>query len=122
MNFKTHLILLLFSLILLGCSNENSESLMDNSPIIGNATYIQNVKKIVDNNCIVCHATIPLNGAPMSLVTYDQVKNAVLTRGLTSRITLENGDSSLMPRGGPKLPQSTIEVILKWQKDGLLEQ
>ncbi|MBF4519354.1 hypothetical protein D3C87_2000470 [compost metagenome] len=58
----------------------------------------------------------------MSLVTYEQVKNAVLNRGLLTRISLENGDSSLMPQGGPRLPQATIDIINKWNQDGLLEK
>ncbi|WP_244606807.1 hypothetical protein [Flavobacterium circumlabens] len=95
---------------------------MDTAPITGLATYNMNVKSIIDNNCVVCHAAVPKNGAPMSLVNYDQVKNAVLNRGLLTRISLENGNSSLMPQGGPRLPQATIDVIKKWEQDGLLEQ
>ena len=94
---------------------------MDNSPMAGSITYNQNVKSIIENNCVVCHAAVPKNGAPMSLVTYDQVKQAVLSRGLLTRISLENGNSSLMPNGGPRLPQATIDIIVKWEKDGLLE-
>lgn len=117
----------IFSLILLGsvlvsCTDDNPETLMDTTPIVGAVTYNQNVKSIIDNNCISCHASTPRNGAPMSLVTYDQVKNAVQTRGLLNRISLENGNSSLMPQGGPRLPQTTIDIIIKWQQDGLLEK
>ena len=67
-------------------------------------------------------AAVPKNGAPMSLVTYDQVKQAVMSRGLLTRISLENGNSSLMPNGGPRMPQATIDIIVKWEKDGLLEK
>lgn len=122
MNLKTSFLVLSFASILMSCTNDNPSTLMDNSPMTGLTTYNQNVKSIIDNNCIVCHAAVPKNGAPMSLVTYDEVKNAVLNRGLINRISLENGDSSLMPRGGPRLPQATIDMIIKWQQDGLLEQ
>lgn len=108
--------------IFMACSNDNSDTLMDNSPTVSVATYKQNVKSIIDNNCISCHATVPLNGAPMSLVTYDQVKNAIQNRGLGNRISLNNGNSLLMPQGGPRLPQATIDIVIKWQQDGLLEQ
>ena len=122
MNAKTLFIALLCSSIFVGCTDDNPGTLMDNSPIVGSTTYNQNVKSIIDNNCVVCHAAVPKNGAPMSLVTYDQVKQAVLSRGLLTRISLENGNSSLMPNGGPRLPQATIDIIVKWEKDGLLEQ
>lgn len=104
------------------CSSDNSETLMDDTPMMNVATYKQNVKPIIDNNCIVCHAAVPKNGAPMSLVTYDQVKNAIQNRGLLTRISLENGNSMLMPQGGPRLPQASIDIIVKWNQDGLLEQ
>lgn len=122
MNLKT-LLLIPSCIILLGsCTDDNPSTLIDTPPITGVATYNQNVKSIIDNNCVVCHAAVPKNGAPMSLVTYDQVKNAVLNRGLLTRISLENGNSLLMPQGGPRLPQTTIDVIKKWEQDGLLEQ
>jgi uncharacterized membrane protein len=122
MNAKTLFIALLFSSILVSCTNDNPSTLMDDTPMEGLTTYNQNVKSIIDNNCVVCHAAVPKNGAPMSLVTYDQVKEAVLNRGLLTRISLENGNSSLMPNGGPRLPQVTIDMIIKWEKDGLLEK
>jgi uncharacterized membrane protein len=122
MNLKTLFLVLSLASILTSCTDDNPSTLIDTPPITGVATYNQNVKSIIDNNCVVCHATVPQNGAPMSLVTYDQVKEAVLNRGLLTRISLENGNSSLMPRGGPRLPQATIDVIKKWEQDGLLEQ
>ncbi len=122
MNLKTIFFALSFSVLLVGCTDENPNSLMADTPSTGVTTYTQNVKSIIDNNCVVCHAAVPKNGAPMSLVTYGQVKEAILNRGLLNRISLENGNSSLMPNGGPRMPQATIDVIVKWEKDGLLEQ
>jgi uncharacterized membrane protein len=122
MKLKNLFSLLIFSSFLMACSNENSETLMDNTPIQGVVTYKQNVKSIIDNNCISCHGATPANGAPMSLVTYSQVKNAMQNRGLLNRISLNNGNSLLMPQGGPRLPQTTIDIVAKWQQDGLLEE
>lgn len=121
MNAKTIFIALSFSSILVSCTNDNPNTLMDDTPTEGITTYAKNVKTIIDNNCIVCHAAVPKNGAPMPLVTYDQVKEAVLNRGLLTRISLQDGNSSLMPNGGPRMPQVTIDRINKWQKDGLEE-
>lgn len=122
MNAKTILITLSLTAIFVGCTDDNPSTLMEDTPATGITTYNENVKSIIDNNCIVCHAAIPKNGAPMSLVTYNQVKDAVLNRGLLNRISLQNGNSSLMPNGGPRMPQTTIDVILKWEKEGLLEK
>jgi uncharacterized membrane protein len=123
MNAKTLFVALSLSTIFVGCTDDNPTTLMDDTPpMVGLTTYNQNVKSIIDNNCVVCHATVPKNGAPMSLVTYDQVKQAVMSRGLLTRISLENGNGSLMPSGGPRMPQATIDIILKWEKEGLLEQ
>ncbi len=121
MNLKKLFPLLVFSSLLLACTNDNPETLMEDIAIEGTITYNQNVKSIIDNNCIRCHASTPLNGAPMPLVTYNQVKEAIQNRALLTRISLNNGSSSLMPQGGPRLPQATIDIIVKWQQDGLLE-
>lgn len=122
MNSKTLFVVVSLASVLVSCTDDNPSTLIETPPITGVATYNQNVKTIIENNCVVCHAAVPKNGAPMSLVTYDQVKNAVLNRGLLTRISLENGNSALMPNGGPRLPQATIDIVKKWSEDGLLEQ
>lgn len=114
--------MLVFAGFLLSCSNDNLDTLMEDMPNENAITYQQNVKSIIDNNCISCHAATPRNGAPMSLITYDQVKNAIQNRGLLNRISLNNGNSLLMPQGGPRLPQASIDIVAKWQQDGLLEK
>lgn len=121
MKTKQLIALLSCSILFVGCTNDNSETLMDNPPVMGQVTYTQNVKSIIDNNCISCHAAVPRNGAPMPLVTYEQVQNAVQSRGLLNRISLNTGNSLLMPQGGPRLPQATIDMIIKWNQDGLLK-
>lgn len=108
---------------LIACSNDNPDTLMEDVPSdnVGTITYRQNVKSIIDNNCTSCHGATPRNGTSLSLVTYSQVKNAIENRGLLNRISLNNGNSLLMPQGGPRLPQTTIDIVAKWQQDGLLE-
>ena len=109
-----------FSLLLNSCTND---SLSDLTAVddIESATYTQNVKSIIDNNCIVCHGSTPTNGAPMSLTTYTFVKQAVINRGLLDRISRAEGTSGAMPFGGPRLSQTNINVIIKWNTDGLQE-
>ncbi|GEP52040.1 hypothetical protein FNO01nite_27120 [Flavobacterium noncentrifugens] len=99
-----------------GCSNDSPddlgvEAILTDTPI----TYNANVKAIIDNNCISCHSTIPQNGAPMSLATFEDVKSAIELRGLIERISKDNGQSGLMPLGGPKMPQQNIDMITLWR-------
>ena len=103
------------------CTREDSLSLSDIKPTTSLVTYTNTVKAIIDNNCISCHAAVPVFGAPMSLVTYNDVKQSVLNRGLINRMQLPESDSQLMPQGGPKLPETVINNVIKWQTDGLTE-
>lgn len=103
-----------------GCDNNSSDDLIDATPI-DNVTYDLHVKTIINNNCIVCHGTIPANGAPMSLVNFEQVKEAVEHRGLIDRISRPQGTPGMMPNGGVRLPQSQIDLISQWEAQGFQE-
>lgn len=102
------------------CTNDSEIDLID-SPDGSTITYTNFAKNIIDNNCLSCHGTTPSNGAPMSLNSYNLVKDAVLNRGLLDRISRTQGASGMMPSGGTRLPQSTINSMNQWQTDGLLE-
>lgn len=119
---KTKYILyLIFVVLTFNCSNVSEEDLIDTTPIPTTVTYVDNVKSIIDNNCIICHSDPPVNGAPISLITFENVKNAVENNGLIDRIS-SNDQSFLMPFGGPRLPQNLIDLVIQWQTDGLLEE
>lgn len=119
MNSKYTFFLFLTATFLVSCSNDSTSDLIDTTPLPEKVSYAADVKTIIDNNCISCHGASPISGTNLSLSNYDQVRNAVLNKGLINRISLPEGNSSLMPQGGPKLPQATINVIIKWQEDGL---
>ena len=108
-------------LLLISCSSESPSDLIAVTPTDEIIKYTNIVKPTIDNNCLFCHGVFLANGSPMSLITYEEVKEAMLNRGLVDRLLLENGDGLLMPQGGPKLPQNKIDEIIKWQADGLLE-
>jgi hypothetical protein len=116
-------ILLIISIcyVVSSCSNASEDDLIDAEPLPDTVSYQANVKTIIDNNCITCHNDPPTNGAPMSLLLYENVKEAVENRDLIGRITGESS-GSLMPLGGPKLPQNLIDIIIQWETDGLLEE
>jgi mono/diheme cytochrome c family protein len=100
---------------LAACTNNSPNDLVDSTPILDNVTYTNSVKAIMDSNCISCHGTVPTNGAPNSLTTYENVRDAVLNMGLINRLNRNIGDNLLMPLGGPKLPQNRIDAVVKWQ-------
>ncbi len=100
---------------LAACTNNSPSDLVDSTPILDNVTYENSVKAIMTSNCISCHGTTPTNGAPMSLTTYENVKNSVLNTGLIDRVNKNVGDALLMPLGGPKLPQNKIDALVKWK-------
>jgi len=100
------------------CSNDNEDDLM---PTPDPITYTNDVKAIIDNNCLNCHADPPTNGAPVSLINYDQVRNSTEIGTLLLRIQAQPGATGAMPAGGPRLSQSLIDVVVQWQQDGYLE-
>jgi hypothetical protein len=87
----------------------------------GDLVTYQDVRFVFENICTECHSNPTQNGAPMPLVTYENVRDAVLNRPLLDRISREEGASGAMPLGGPRLPQNTIDLIFQWNEDGLLE-
>lgn len=113
--------LLLLPLILLGCTNESTSDLIDDGPIDVEITYDADIKTIIETNCLFCHSLPPQNGAPMSLTSYTDVKNAVLTRGLIDRISRSQGSPGMMPNGGTRLPQQLIDKIVAWEQGGFVE-
>ncbi|MES2543603.1 MAG: cytochrome c [Bacteroidota bacterium] len=118
MNYYKTLALLSISLFTISCSNDSESDLADNDPITEPITYTADVKSIIDNNCLSCHGNPTSSGAPMSLDTYEKVKEAVLNRGLTDRISRADGSIGAMPLGGPRLSQNQINKIISWASNG----
>lgn len=113
MKTKNYLIILSGFATFSSCTTDSLSDLEEQTNI-SEITYTSTVKSIMDNNCIVCHGNVPTNGAPMSLTTYENVKDAVLNRNLLDRISRSEGTSGAMPLGGPRLPQNDINAISAW--------
>ena len=108
-------------LLFVNCTNDTLDDIIAEEIIpIENVTY-QDVRSTFDNVCTACHSNPTQNGAPMPLVTYQDVKEAVQNRGLIDRISRDQGAGGMMPAGGQRLPQATIDLIIQWNEDGLLE-
>lgn len=101
------------------CTNNSEDDLIIPNNDVALARYTENIKPIIDNNCVSCHGTTNPN-AGLSLTNYIQVRQAVLNNGLINRISRTSGDPQLMPTTG-RMPQQTIDLVSQWQADGLLE-
>ena len=82
-------------------------------------SYTKNVKSIIDGNCVSCHSS-GRSAAFRPLTTYAEVKAAVENASLLNRIQLQSGQQGLMPQGG-RMAQANIDLIVKWNTDGLKE-
>ena len=102
-------------LIVFGLNISCSSDSDDDMPPAVVTTYTNTVKNIISGNCNSCHGNPTTNSAPMSLTTYDEVKNSVQTRNLIGLI--ENG--SMPPNGN--LTPSQITAIKNWQSGGFIE-
>ena len=108
--------------VLSSCSSNTYDDITEteNVPAPELVTY-QDVKAIIDNACLSCHSNPPQNGAPNPLESFQNVREAILNRNLLNRISAPEGNGSLMPPGGPRLPQASIDLLVEWEADGLLE-
>ena len=116
---KSFLCSIFVGFVVSSCTNDNSNNLSESSKIVAPVTYNNSVKAIIDNNCINCHGNVPTNNAPFSLTTYADVKLNISE--IINRISRANGAGGLMPNGGPRLPQATIDMVVKWQNEGLIQ-
>ena len=129
MKSPTLLLLCAFTMILISCSSSDDgttepDVVIDPDPIPEQtSTYISHVKTIIDSNCLECHGSPLQNSAPMELVTFQQVVNAVNDRNLFSFINTTNAFNVMPPSDeGGRMPQATIDIVEDWIADGLLEQ
>ena len=119
MKYKLLFIIFLLALLLPSCSNNSTDDLIYLNT--NQVKYNTHIKNIVQSNCLFCHQSPPINGAPMQLTTYQDVKNAILTRGLIDRISRPQGAPGMMPNAGTRLPQVLIDQIITWQNEGFIE-
>jgi uncharacterized membrane protein len=103
--------------LLISCESRTYEEISDNTPITQQVKFTTDIKPIIDANCIVCHSA---NGpaAYQPFTNYDLVKASI--DDILDRIQRPTGAPGKMPQGGA-LPQSQINIFLKWKADGLVE-
>ncbi|PKB14974.1 hypothetical protein [Flavobacterium sp. 5] len=114
---------------LISCSDSDTYQDISTTPETGTTpgtgtapvtTTYKDVKTIINNNCVTCHSS-GRSASFRLLTTYAEVKVAVESAGLLNRIQLQSGQQGLMPQGG-RMSQSNIDLIVKWNTDGLKEK
>ncbi len=112
------------SMVLLSsCYYDNKEELYQNLNTnceTANVSFGTTIEPIITANCAIpgCHIG-PANAGGLDLSTYQGVKSSADATGngsLVGRITASSG--SLMPQGGPRLPECDIQKIQQWVADG----
>ncbi len=93
----------------------NAYTITVNAAGAASVTYTNTVKAIIQSDCGTCH----INGPQINLGTYANAKTNI--DAILSRIKLAQGAAGMMPNGGTRLPQETINLVQKWKDDGLLE-
>ncbi len=106
---KKLLVVSIFAFLVTSCTSDGDDPI---DPPVKDVTYKDNIKSIIDSKCISCHASTPNNGAPMALVTLQNVKEAVENRDLIGRVA--NGS---MPIGNDNLTGDQIQLIRDWEKN-----
>ncbi|MFD0862373.1 hypothetical protein ACFQ1M_09130 [Sungkyunkwania multivorans] len=108
-----------FLTVFLSCTNDSEDDLIDPTPQGPDPiTFKTNIEPVLQSVCQNCHQDPPINGAPMSLVTYTQARFWVEDGSLLNRVNNENAP---MPPSG-LLPTTTREVFQKWKDDGFIEE
>ena len=113
MKIQLVLPILLLLFFVTSCSSGSEDEVIIKPPSGSDVTYTGTVKAIIDGACLDCHDNPPSNGAPTSLTTYQNVKDAVIGSGLIGRV-----ESGNMPQGGTPLTDSQVQAIKDWESGG----
>lgn len=113
------MILCLFG-VFVNCSSSNSKNNVespDESDDQNTTVFFSNVMNIIALNCADCHGLPVSNGAPMSLVSYeDIVESATL---INTRINLPESNPLSMPQNRPNITQAEKDTIKNWIDAGM---
>ena len=84
-------------LIISSCTNTSEKDLIEQINPTEPITYSEHIKPVFDSNCITCHSSPAINGAGISLTTYNNVKNSIENTNLIDRINWQQDREALCP-------------------------
>lgn len=111
------LVVMLFFISLMGIISCESNTYSEVELLSENPTYVANIKPLIIENCISCHAN---DQQYPNLETYAEVKDACQNGNVICRIDTQSC-GSVMPQSG-KMPQSKINSIKLWITQGCINQ
>jgi hypothetical protein len=112
-------IIILAGMLMTSCYYDNAEDLYQNFPTdcdVSVISFSSDIQPIINQNCIGCHGAISPS-AGLSLVSFNEIQQAVNNRNLVGRILLPPGDPLRMPPEG--LNDCNIEKIQAWVQAGM---
>lgn len=110
--------ILILSFLFFSCSTTSEDEDLDQTdPPADNITYKAHIAPIMSSKCNSCHKNPPINNAPMPLITYENVKDAVMNKGLIGQV-----DSGAMPPAGSDLTDTQVKQIKDWKAGGYKEK
>lgn len=104
-------------LIIIIFQNCSSTKKIQPAQSISKVSYTSNVQPLIAGNCSPCH--MPPDGNKKALNSYIAVKGEI--DEILSRVQKSPDEKGFMPFKHPKLSDSTIQVLVQWKSDGLLE-
>lgn len=105
------LLLLMGAVVLQYCSTSKNAA---KTNII---TYAANVKPLMETHCTPCH--FPPKGNKKAYDNYTAVRTDI--DSILNRVNKNPGEKGFMPFKHPKLPDSTINVLVQWKNKGMPE-
>ena len=110
--------ILILSFLFFSCSTTSEDEDLDQTDTpADNITYKAHIAPIMSSKCNSCHKNPPINNAPMPLITYENVKDAVMNKGLIGQV-----DSGAMPPAGSDLTDTQVKQIKDWKAGGYKEK
>ena len=85
-----------------------------NAAKTNNITYAANVKPLMETHCTPCH--FPPKGNKKAYDNYTAVRTDI--DSILNRVNKNPGEKGFMPFKHPKLPDSTINVLVQWKNKG----
>ncbi len=102
------------------CKEKEDDTKKEEPTACSTVTYTANIKTLVDNTCVGCHGTTSPSGN-ISLVTYDNVKQAAMNGKLIDAINHKAAAKAMPPAPAAKLSQATLDLFDCWKTNNFKE-